>query len=128
MISTEAVVNKLFIEIACTFVLVLLVVGCAGQRQELVCEEIEYRLSTMNYSPDQRVYMENELNACRIEEAQKKKESDKGSIYERYANTGNAASGDSAVADIPVSTLLQDSSEAKTTSIYDRYKSAGESN
>ena len=34
-----------------------LLVGCAGERQGLVCEEIEYRLNTMTYSPDQRAYM-----------------------------------------------------------------------
>ena len=46
--------------------------GCAGERQGLVCEEIEYRLNTLTYSPDQRAYMENELNTCRAEEAKKK--------------------------------------------------------
>ena len=102
-----------------------LLVGCAGERQGLVCEEIEYRLNTMTYSPDQRAYMENELRTCREDEAKKKNESgtSNGSIYERYANTENVSSGDSAKVEIPVSTLLQDSSEEKTMSIYDRYKS-----
>jgi len=102
-----------------------LLVGCAGERQGLVCEEIEYRLNTMTYSPDQRAYMENELRTCREDEAKKKNESgtSNASIYERYANTENASSGDSAKVEIPVSTLLQDSSEEKTMSIYDRYKS-----
>lgn len=98
--------------------------GCAGERQGLVCEEIEYRLNTLTYSPDQRAYMENELNTCRAEEAKKKNESaSNGSIYERYANTESVTTGDSSKVEIPVSTLLQDSSEEKTTSIYDRYKS-----
>ena len=39
------------------------------------------------------------------------------------ANTESAAPSDSSKGEIPVSTLLQDSSEEKTTSIYDRYKS-----
>ena len=99
--------------------------GCAGERQGLVCEELEYRLNTMTYSPDQRAYMEEELRTCRAEESRKKNDSglSNGSIYERYANTESAAPSDSSKGEIPVSTLLQDSSEEKTTSIYDRYKS-----
>ncbi|SHM87827.1 MULTISPECIES: hypothetical protein [unclassified Fibrobacter] len=103
----------------------MLLVGCAGERQGLVCEEIEYRLNTMTYSPDQRAYMENELRTCREDESKKKNESGPtgGSIYDRYANTESATTGDSSKVEIPVSTLLQDSSEEKTMSIYDRYKS-----
>ena len=98
--------------------------GCAGERQGLVCEELEYRLNTMTYSPDQRAYMEEELRTCRSEEAKKKSASteSKSSIYERYANT-DGTKVDSANVEVPVSKLLQDSSEEKTTSIYDRYKS-----
>lgn len=100
-----------------------LLVGCAGERQGLVCEEIEYRLNTMTYSPDQRAYMENELRTCREDEAKKKNEvQSPGSIYDRYANTESAAPRDTS-AEISVQTLLRDSSEEKTTSIYDRYKS-----
>lgn len=107
------------------FLAVALLVGCAGERQGFVCEEIEYRLNTMTYSPDQRAYMEEELRTCRVEEAKKKNESGQsnGSIYERFANTENTSSGDSSNVEIPVQTLLQDSSEEKATSIYDRYKS-----
>ena len=116
------VMNK-FVGIAFFFAAVL-IAGCAGERQELVCEEIEYRLSTQTYSPDQRAYIENELRTCRAEEAKKKSESGQTntSIYERFANT-EGASSDTSKSVIPVSTLLQDSSEEKTTSIYDRYKS-----
>ena len=53
------------------FTAMLLVAGCAGERQGIVCEEIEYRLNTMTYSPDQRAYMENELRTCREDEAKK---------------------------------------------------------
>ena len=104
----------------------LLFAGCASERQGLVCEEIEYRLSTLNYSPDQRAYLENELSTCREEESKKKGEAGQSntSIYERYANMGATAPADTSK-DIPVSTLLQDSSEEQTMSIYDRYKSAG---
>lgn len=104
--------------------------GCAGERQGFVCEEIEYRLNTLNYSPDQRAYLENELNTCRNEEAKKKSESglSTGSIYERYANMDGAETADSSKNVIPVSTLLKDSSEERTMSIYDRYKSAGTDN
>ena len=118
------VMNK-FIALA-FFVVVLLFVGCASERQGLVCEEIQYRLNTMTYSPDQRAYLENELNTCREEESKKKGESSlsNGSIYERYANMGATAPVDT-TKDIPVSTLLQDSSEERTMSIYDRYKSVG---
>ena len=117
------VANK---SICIAFVAALLFAGCASERQGLVCEEIEYRLSTLNYSPDQRAYLENELSTCREEESKKKGESSlsNGSIYERYANMGATAPADTSK-DIPVSTLLQDSSEEQTMSIYDRYKSAG---
>lgn len=116
------VMNK-FVGIAFFFAAVL-IAGCAGERQGLVCEEIEYRLSTQTYSPDQRAYIENELRTCRAEEAKKKSESGQTntSIYERFANM-EGASSDTSKSVIPVSTLLQDSSEEKTTSIYDRYKS-----
>jgi len=113
--------NKVF-GFAVAFVAMLLFFGCAGERQGLVCEEIEYRLNTLTYSPDQRAYMENELRTCRQEEAKKKNETSQSSIYERYANQDGAAPSDSA-REISVQTMLQDSSEEKTTSIYDRYKS-----
>ena len=89
------------------FLAVSLLVGCAGERQGFVCEEIEYRLNTMTYSPDQRAYMEEELRTCRVEEAKKKNESGQsnGSIYERFANTENTSSGDSSNVEIPVQTL-----------------------
>ena len=117
--------NKIVLWTFSAFAMALLFVGCAGERQGLVCEEIEYRLNTMTYSPDQRAYMENELNTCREEESRKKSESGqtKTSIYERYANTESASTVDSSKVEIPVSTLLKDSSDEKTTSIYDRYKS-----
>ena len=117
--------NKLFIAV-CAFGIALLFEGCAGERQGFVCEEIEYRLNSMTYSPDQRAYMEEELRTCREEETKKKNESGMGggNIYERYANMEGVQQGDSSKNEIPVSTLLQDSSEEKTTSIYDRYKSS----
>lgn len=119
--------NKFIFGILVFFSAAFLFNGCAGERQGLVCEEIEYRLSTLNYSPDQRTYLENELSTCREEEAKKKNESGQanGSIYERYANMEGVESSDSSKSVIPVSTLLQDSSEEKTMSIYDRYKSVG---
>ena len=124
--NAEVTVNK-FVFAACVFGVVLLFSGCAGERQGLICEEIEYRLNSLSYSPDQRAYMENELRTCREDEAKQKNESGMGggSIYERYANMDGVQQGDSSKNEIPVSTLLQDSSEEKTTSIYDRYKSAG---
>jgi hypothetical protein len=125
ILHAEVVVNKFFVGILGFFAVAFLLDGCAGERQGLVCEEIEYRLSTLNYSPDQRAYLENELSTCREEEAKKKNESGQtnGSIYERYANTEGASANDTSKNVIPVSTLLQDSSEEKTMSIYDRYKS-----
>ena len=107
------------------FLVTVLIAGCAGERQGLVCEEIEYRLSTQTYSPDQRAYIENELRTCRAEEARKKSESGQSntSIYERFADKEGASLSDTSKSVIPVSTLLQDSSGKKTTSIYDRYKS-----
>ena len=107
------------------FLVAVLIAGCAGERQGLVCEEIVYRLSTQTYSPDQRAYIENELRTCRAEEARKKSESGQSntSIYERFADKEGASLSDTSKSVIPVSTLLQDSSGEKTTSIYDRYKS-----
>lgn len=99
-----------------------LLFSCAGERQGIVCEEIEYRLNTLTYSPDQRAYMENELRTCREEESKKKSETSQSSIYERFANQEGTVVSDS-TREISVQTLLQDSSEEKTTSIYDRYKS-----
>lgn len=106
-------------------------VSCAGQRQGLVCEEIEYRLNNMSYSPDQRYYMEEELRTCREEEAKKKGEGaeSRKSIYERFASqdstkrvhtAGDSLSGEES-SDISVSEMLKDSSGKETTSIYDRY-------
>ena len=113
-----------------------LLAGCAGERQGLVCEEMEYRLNTMTYSPDQRAYMEEELRVCREEEAQKKAEgaAQRQSIYDRFASTDSTSkkthtASDSAVAEgngggeISVSEALKDSSGEKTQSIYDRYGS-----
>ena len=107
--------------------------SCAGQRQGLVCEEIEYRLNNMSYSPDQRYYMEEELRTCREEEAKKKGEGaeSRKSIYERFASQDSTkrvhTAGDSLFgeesSDISVSEMLKDSSGKETTSIYDRYSS-----
>lgn len=100
-----------------------LFVSCAGERQGLVCEEIEYRLNTMTYSPDQRAYMEEELQTCRAEETQKKNESAevRKSIYERYADSDSTAKSSDKSRDISVSDALKDSSGVQTESIYDRY-------
>ena len=119
-------VTLLFLGIAVAFI------GCAGERQGLVCEEMEYRLNTMTYSPDQRAYAEEELRVCREEEALKKAEgaATRKSIYDRFAasDTTKSKLTDSTKAgedgEVSVTKALHDSSEVKTTSIYDRYKSA----
>lgn len=115
-------------------------VGCAGERQGLVCDEMEYRLNTMTYSPDQRAYAEEELRVCREQEAEKKAAgaASRQSIYDRFAasdstkekstaasnSNGEASeSSDGANGAISVSEALKDSSGEKTVSIYDRYKS-----
>jgi len=106
--------------------------GCAGERQGLVCEEMEYRLNTMAYSPDQRAYAEEELRVCREEEASKKAEgaASRKSIYDRFAASdtartvhGTADSSESAPREVSVSKALKDSSGEETVSIYDRYES-----
>ncbi|SHK77088.1 hypothetical protein [Fibrobacter sp. UWEL] len=99
--------------------LVALFTSCAGERQGLVCEEIEYRLNTQTYSPDQRAYIEEELRVCREEEAQKKgaDAQSRQSIYDRFA----ADTSKSRSQDVSVSKALQDSSEQETVSIRDRY-------
>lgn len=102
--------------------------ACAGERQGLVCSEIQYRLDTQTYSPDQRAYIENELRECRAEEAKKRGEDTqtRQGIYERYAASAlaDSVSADSAKGDISVSEALKDSSGEETVSIYDRYKAA----
>ena len=113
--------------VVCLLMLVALCFyACAGERQGLVCSEIQYRLDTQTYSPDQRAYIEEELRVCREEEA-KKRGADaqtRQGIYERYAATTQADSAvaDSAKGDISVSEALKDSSGQETVSIYDRYK------
>lgn len=95
--------------------------ACAGERQGVVCSEIQYRLDTQTYSPDQRAYIEEELRVCREEEAKKRGEdaATRQGIYERFA------AQDTAKADTmkSVSEALGDSSGEATVSIYDRYKS-----
>ena len=104
-------------------------IGCAGERQGLVCDEMEYRLNTMTYSPDQRAYAEEELRVCREEESQKKAEgaATRQSIYDRYATSNGksqkvSSNAESTDKDVSVSEALKDSSGVETTSIYDRYK------
>lgn len=121
--------KKLVLNLSVILALMLLAIcfsACAGERQGLVCSEIQYRLDTQTYSPDQRAYIEEELRVCREEEA-KKRGADaqtRQGIYERYAATTQAdsAAADSAKGDISVSEALKDSSGQETVSIYDRYK------
>lgn len=113
-----------------------LLASCAAERQTVVCEEIEYRLNTMTYSPDQRAFEENELQVCREEEAKKKGEAAamRKSIYDRFAASDSTKKSstdkksDSSTPgkdDLSVSELMKDSSGEKTTSIYDRYGAMG---
>jgi hypothetical protein len=118
--------EKIGLIAACAVPLVsLILLACAGERQGLVCSEIQYRLDTQTYSPDQRAYIEEELRVCREEEA-KKRGADaqtRQGIYERYAASGQAdAASDSTKDNISVSEALKDSSGQETVSIYDRYK------
>lgn len=108
--------------------LVALFTSCAGERQGIVCDEIEYRLNTQTYSPDQRAYIEEELRVCREEESQKKTSDaqNRKSIYDRYAATDTTKS--SANQNISVSEALKDSSGQETVSIYDRYGHGSSSN
>jgi len=78
----KGIVFLFFVGLCCSALL-----SCAGQRQGVVCDEIEYRYNSMSYSPDQRVFMEEELRACREEEAKKKQASaeSRQGIYARYA-------------------------------------------
>ena len=126
--------NRLvFLMSVATIAVVAALVGCAGERQGLVCDEMEYRLNTMTYSPDQRAYAEEELRVCREQEAQKKAEgaAQRQSIYDRFAasdttkksSSDNSSNAKSTEKDISVSNALKDSSGVETQSIYDRYKS-----
>ena len=91
----------------------VLFVSCAGQRQGVVCDEIEYRYNSMAYSPDQRVFMEEELRACREEEAKKKQASAEThrSIYERFASQDTTGKVHTA-ADSAATVVPRDSSAA----------------
>lgn len=97
----------------------LFLVACAGQRQGVVCDEIEYRYNSMSYSPDQRVFMEEELRACREEEAKKKGSSGQKSIYERYASQDSTKTvhmaSDSAVTVVPRDTTAAVPSDSSAT-------------
>lgn len=118
---------------AATFGAALLFSSCAAERQGIVCDEIEYRLNTMTYSPDQRAYAEEELRVCREEEAKKKGEAaaKRQSIYDRFASKDSTKSQlkvaedgsivPSEAEDVSVSKALKDSSGENTTSIYERY-------
>ena len=105
-------------------------VACAGDRQGVVCSEIQYRFDTQTYSPDQRAYIEEELRVCREEEAQKRgaDAATRQSIYERYAASDTThVDSASAGGDVSVSKALGDSSGVETVSIYDRYKAVDSS-
>jgi hypothetical protein len=118
---------------AASFGAALLFSSCAAERQGIVCDEIEYRLNTMTYSPDQRAYAEEELRVCREEEAKKKGEAaaKRQSIYDRFASKDSSKSQlkvaedgsivPSEAEDVSVSKALKDSSGEQTTSIYERY-------
>lgn len=114
-----------FIMIAITCAALLF--GCASHRQGVVCSEIEYRLNTMSYSPDQRYYMEEELRSCREEEELKKNAEGqtRKSIYERYASNSVHTEADTTAStenkEASVSELMGDTSHTETVSIYDRY-------
>jgi len=108
--------------------------SCAAERQGVVCDEIEYRLNTMTYSPDQRAFAEEELRVCREDEAKKKGEAAarRQSIYDRFAKKDSSQTKmkvaedgsivpDGEPEDVSVSKALKDSSGEQTTSIYDRY-------
>ena len=99
----------------------LFLASCAGQRQGVVCDEIEYRYNSMSYSPDQRAFMEEELRACREEEAKKKQGSAEArrSIYERFASQDTTAkvhtSSDSAATVVPRDTTVAVPSDSSAT-------------
>lgn len=65
----------------------LLLSACAAKRQQAVCEEIRFRLNTLDYSSDQREFIQEELDSCQsrhdsLETVQNKKYQ---GIYERFA-------------------------------------------
>lgn len=69
--------------------LVLLLIGCASQRQKPVCAEIQYRLDHLDQSPDQRAWLEDELRDCKAQQEEYAKSDTltnkvKKSIYELY--------------------------------------------
>ncbi len=46
---------------------VLLILGCPSHRKNANCAEIRYRLDHMEYTPDQKEWIEEEWEQCKIE-------------------------------------------------------------
>ena len=111
---------KCFILSTTLFFAVAAITSCASHRHGVVCEEIEYRLNSMGYSPDQRAFMEEELRQCRADEERKAQSeaATRQSIYDRFK--ADTTKKDTQA--VSVQTLMQDSSEQKTVSVYDRYQ------
>lgn len=118
--------GKIFLNYVMIALAALALMSCASHRQGAVCSEIEYRLNTMSYSPEQRAFTEEELRQCREEQGEMaaSEAATRKSIYERYASSGPAAEEKSEEPkNVSVSEALKDSSGVETVSIYERYGS-----
>ncbi len=81
----------------------LMLVSCASQRQNAVCSEIRMRLNSMQYSAEQRVFIQEELDSCEsTQQALETKESQQyQGIYSQFANDSSQRATDSAATSNP---------------------------
>lgn len=111
--------KEIFLSVFC----LMLIVGCASQRQKPVCAEIEYRLNHTSMSPDQRSWTAEELRQCREEQEEFAKSDSltnriKKSIYELYSDSKkDSTAKDSAAAGGSVQTVAGDSLAAVSDSV-----------
>ncbi|HSQ40897.1 MAG TPA: hypothetical protein VLM37_01305 [Fibrobacteraceae bacterium] len=91
---------KTELSLGVAFLLTLLLVACASQRKAANCSEIQYRLDHMQYTEDQREWIEGEWHQCQTEyDSLARIDSVRyGGIYQQFFDSAaihNALHGDS---------------------------------
>lgn len=75
----------------------MVVIGCPSHRKNANCAEIRYRLDHMDYTPDQKEWIEQEWEQCKVE-ADSLAALDQvkyGSIYQQFSAQDSASNADS---------------------------------
>jgi len=82
----------------------LSLVSCASQRQNAVCSEIRMRLNSMQYSAEQRVFIQEELDSCEsTRQTLENKESQQyQGIYSQFAADSSQRTSDSTASNAEV--------------------------